>query len=376
MDTQRGSATVPVVKEVTLRLARPDERRRWDALMDQHHPLGFKQFAGRGLRYVAIWQGEWLALLGWQTGVFQCRPREQWLGWHKAVQFQRLHLIANNTRFVMLPEGTGVKNLASRLLGLNLRRLSADWQAHWGHPLELAETFVEPQKYRGTVYLASNWIKLGLSKGYARSNGKYTDKHGQRKVMLVVRPGRVREVQVLCGKGSNQSIPLPEPCGRSREGTGEASAGAHVGRANEQRNTLNSECRGRHQGRRQYCSDRFGEVREGSAVSENPGTHVCTNPGLGIPPRYHGALRRGRRSEGRSRSEDERRGGVGLGHSSDETSEQSVECHVAELAERRAGRNGRREGKARLRTQSREAPRWVRCWTGTERHGSSRGVPS
>ena len=51
-------------------------------------------------------------------------------------------------------------------------------------------------------------------------------------------------------------------------------------------------------------------------------------------------------------------------------------CHVAELAERRAGRNGRREGKARLRTQSREAPRWVRCWTGTERHGSSRGVPS
>ena len=89
---------MPVVKEVTLRLARPDERRRWDALMDRHHPLGFKQFAGRGLRYVAVWQGEWLALLGWQTGVFQCRPREQWLGWHKAVQFQRLHLIANNTR--------------------------------------------------------------------------------------------------------------------------------------------------------------------------------------------------------------------------------------------------------------------------------------
>ena len=98
MDAQKGSATVPVVKAVTLRLARPDERRRWDALMDQHHPLGFKQFAGRGLRYVAVWQGKWLALLGWQTGVFQCRPREQWLGWHKAVQFQRLHLIANNTR--------------------------------------------------------------------------------------------------------------------------------------------------------------------------------------------------------------------------------------------------------------------------------------
>ena len=185
MAEQIDPSEVPVVKEVVLRLARPDERLRWDALMDQHHPLGFKQFAGRGLRYVAEWQGQWLALLGWQTGAFQCRPREQWLGWHKAVQFRRLHLIANNTRFVILRAGQGVKNLGSRVLGLNLRRLSADWEQHWGHRLELAETFVEPQKYRGTVYLASNWIKLGLSKGYARSNGKYTDKHGQKKVLLV-----------------------------------------------------------------------------------------------------------------------------------------------------------------------------------------------
>jgi len=176
---------VPVVKEVVVRLARADERLRWDEQMDCHHPLGFKQFAGRGLRYIAEWRGEWLALVGWQTGAFQCRPREQWLGWHKALQFRRLHLIANNTRFVLLPKGAGVKNLGSRVLGLNLQRLSADWQAEWGHGLELAETFVEPQKYRGTVYLASNWIKLGLSKGYARSNGKYTDKHGQKKAMLV-----------------------------------------------------------------------------------------------------------------------------------------------------------------------------------------------
>ena len=183
---QRDPSEEPVVvQEVVVRLARPDERLLWDELMDAHHPLGFKQFAGRGLRYVAEWRGEWLALLGWQSGAFQCRPREQWLGWHKAVHFRRLHLIANNTRFVLLPKGAGVPNLGSHVLGLNLRRLSADWQQRWGHRLELAETFVEPQKYRGTVYLASNWIKLGLSKGYARSNGKYTDKHGQKKVMLV-----------------------------------------------------------------------------------------------------------------------------------------------------------------------------------------------
>ena len=185
MQEQETPTTIPDLKQVVLRLAQPHERPRWDALMNQHHYLGFKQFAGRGLRYVAEYEGEWLALVGWQTGVFQCRPRDRWLGWHKAVQFRRLHLIANNTRFLVLPEGAGVQHLASRVLGLNLRRLSQDWQQRWGHPIELAETFVDPQLYRGTVYLAANWIQLGLSKGYARSNGQYTDKHGKRKQMLV-----------------------------------------------------------------------------------------------------------------------------------------------------------------------------------------------
>ena len=92
---------VTLVREVVVRLVRPEERPRWDTLMDAHHYLGFKQFAGRGLRYVAEWNGEWLALLGWQTGVFQCRPRDRWLGWHKAVQFRRLHLIGNNTRYAL-----------------------------------------------------------------------------------------------------------------------------------------------------------------------------------------------------------------------------------------------------------------------------------
>ena len=64
-------------------------------------------------------------LLGWQTGVFQCRPCDQWLGWHKAVQYRRLHLCVNS-RFLILPPGQGLKNLASQVLGLNLRRLSAD----------------------------------------------------------------------------------------------------------------------------------------------------------------------------------------------------------------------------------------------------------
>ena len=146
-------------------LAQPHLGHRWDALMNQHHYLGFKQFAIRGLRYVAEYEGEWLALVGWQTGVFQCRPRDRWLGWHKAVQFRRLHLIANNTRFLVLPEGAGVQHLASRVLGLNLRRLSQDWQQRWGHPIELAETFVDPQSVPGHGLFGGELDPAGLEQG-------------------------------------------------------------------------------------------------------------------------------------------------------------------------------------------------------------------
>ena len=147
--------------------------------------MGFRQFAGRGLRHVATWRGHWLALVGWQSGAFKCGPRDRWLGWHRSVQFRRLHLIANNTRFLVLPEGSGVAHLASRVLGRSLRRLSADWAARYGHPLELAETFVDPARFRGTCYAASNCVRVGRTKGFARHNGAYTDPHEQPKEMYV-----------------------------------------------------------------------------------------------------------------------------------------------------------------------------------------------
>ena len=176
---------VESLADVQVRLARPHERLRWDELMRVHHFLGFKQFAGRGLRYIADYHGQWVALLGWQTGAFKCGPRDRWLGWPKDLQFQRLHLIANNTRFLILPGVTGTRNLGSYALGTNLRRLSDDWRAECGHALELAEAFMDPSRHDGAVYRAANFHELGTTKGYARSNGKYTDRLGQPKRLLV-----------------------------------------------------------------------------------------------------------------------------------------------------------------------------------------------
>jgi len=171
------------LKEVIVRLILPGERLRWEDLLKQHHYLGFTGMVGKSLRYVAEHQGRWLALLGWQSAALKCKPRDQWIGWSSFLQYQRLSLIANNTRFLILPDIT-IKNLASRILSLNLKRLSSDWQMIHGHPLLLAETFVDPNRFTAASYRAANWQRLGLTRGFAKHQKTYTQ-HNHPKWVLV-----------------------------------------------------------------------------------------------------------------------------------------------------------------------------------------------
>lgn len=173
----RNSHPIPyhhhdIVKNVEVRPIFRTERRKWDRLIRQHHYLGLKSMVGKTLRYVAVFEDCWLALLGWQAAVLKCKPRDQWIGWSQIIQYQRLHLIANNTRFLILPD-LKIKNLASKLLSLNLKRLSSDWQAIYGHPILLAETFVETSRFTGACYRAANWQVLGQTKGFSRTGRRY-----------------------------------------------------------------------------------------------------------------------------------------------------------------------------------------------------------
>ena len=130
------------------------EHRLWDELVAERHYLRFHGVIGKGLRHVAVHGESWLALIGWQPGAFKLAARDRWIGWSAEQQFRRLHLIANNSRFVILtPER--VPNLASRVLGLSLRRLSEDIRAAHGYPVFLAETFVDVSRFAGTCYRAS-----------------------------------------------------------------------------------------------------------------------------------------------------------------------------------------------------------------------------
>jgi hypothetical protein len=161
-----------VINDVQVRPIFQTEREKWDALIKQHHYLGLKSMVGKTLRYVAVFEDCWLALLGWQAAALKCKPRDQWVGWSPIIQYQRLHLIANNTRFLILPE-LKIKNLASRVLSLNLKRLAHDWQAIYGHPILLAETFVETTRFTGACYRAANWQVLGQTKGFSKSGNRY-----------------------------------------------------------------------------------------------------------------------------------------------------------------------------------------------------------
>ena len=152
-------------------------------MVEEHHYLGLRSLFGKTLRSLAAIEGRWLALLGWQAAALKCAPRDAWIGWGRVLHYQRLHLIANNTRFLALPAGR-LPNLASRVLALNLRRLSGDRQQIHGHPLLLAETFVDPARFTGTCYRAANWQAVGSTRGFARRNG-HDLAHGQPKQVLL-----------------------------------------------------------------------------------------------------------------------------------------------------------------------------------------------
>ncbi len=185
LPTQRRAVDV---RTVTVRPTfGAQEHRHWDRLVAAHHYLGFGGLFGKGLRHVATLGSTWVALVGWQAAALKLTARDRWIGWTLEQQLQRLHLVAQNSRFVILPDYQGVPNLASRVLGLSLRRLSGDMQREHGFPILLAESFVDRALFAGTCYRAANWRSLGFTGGYARQPAAVPEwrHHGQPKEVLV-----------------------------------------------------------------------------------------------------------------------------------------------------------------------------------------------
>lgn len=173
-----------VLDHLTVRLIQPQERKRYQALMEEHHYLHTHQLVGEQLCYVATFGGQWLALSSWCACARHLKSRDQFIGWTPEQCRRRRALIANNARFLILPP-VHYPNLASRVMKLVLQRLSGDWQTRLGHPIVMAETFVDPEQFRGTTYQCSGWSPLGLTQGYGRQAKDYYIQHDQPKQLWV-----------------------------------------------------------------------------------------------------------------------------------------------------------------------------------------------
>ena len=166
-----------LLEEVTVRLITVEERQAFDLLMEREHYLHNSTAVGQVLRYVALYNGQWVALLTFCSAALHLKFRERLLGWNPRQLSERRHLITQNSRFLILPSTGKWPNLASRVLKLVCDRLSQDWKEHFGHPVLLAESFVDPQRFRGTCYKAAGWQPLGQTQGFERSRQDfYVDK--------------------------------------------------------------------------------------------------------------------------------------------------------------------------------------------------------
>jgi hypothetical protein len=188
-ELKRSELTLEVVFE-------PADVDRWNKLVRKHHYLKEHRLVGESLRYVAKVGGKWVALLGWSSAAYHLRPRDAWIGWTDSLRQSRRGLVACHARFVLLGPKWTWASLASRILSLNLQRLSEDWQRYHDHPILLAETFVDPEHFVGTCYRAAGWIEIGVSKGFGRSRLDFYQLHAKPKAVFL-RPLIQQAQQIL-----------------------------------------------------------------------------------------------------------------------------------------------------------------------------------
>jgi hypothetical protein len=191
MRSQPFAVEAEFLKKVSVRPAREEERGEFDFRLEQDHYLHSAHLSGQTMRYVAQVEGAWLGLLCFSAAALHLKAREEWIDWTPRQRARRLGLVVNNSRFLVLAERERCPNLASRILGLCLRRLSADWQERWGHPVLVVESFVDESRYRGTCYRASGFEAVGFTQGFGRSSRDFYQEHGRPKQLYLreLRPG-------------------------------------------------------------------------------------------------------------------------------------------------------------------------------------------
>ncbi len=189
----------------------------WDLahrLLDDEHLLGAGREAGDRLCQFVLEEGKVVAVLIWCAAAWHLADRDRLVGWDAVTRSQRLKLVVQLRRFLVL-EASRRPNLASRCLGLGLRELCHQWLAEHGYRPLLAESFSDPESHAGTVYKATNWTCIGDTKGFSQDHTDYYVPNGRPK-KLWLKPLDPKAFALMCAPE------LPEDCRAALVGRGGA----------------------------------------------------------------------------------------------------------------------------------------------------------
>ncbi len=164
----------------------------FNSLMEQYHYLGYEQPVGEHVKYLVSAGGRPIACLAWSSAVRHLAPRDRYIGWDAETRRRNTHLIAYNTRYLILP-WVKVEHLASHLLGRVAARIPADWERIYAHPVHLLETFVDPTRFRGTCYRAANWIDVGETTGRGKNDQTMRANRTLKRILVYPLGQRFRE---------------------------------------------------------------------------------------------------------------------------------------------------------------------------------------
>jgi hypothetical protein len=183
MDTTPLARTLKELGPIdTLPVRRTADEPLFNSLMEHYHYLGYEQPVGEHLKYLVWAQGRPVACLAWSSAPRHLASRDHYIGWSGEARRRNIHFIAYNTRFLILP-WVEVPHLASHILGRMAARISKDWQTLYGHPIYFLETFVDPERFRGTCYRAANWVLLGKTTGRGKQSNSYLPNRSIKEVL-------------------------------------------------------------------------------------------------------------------------------------------------------------------------------------------------
>jgi hypothetical protein len=165
----------------------------FNALIEEHHYLHYTQPVGEQLKYMVFAGKRPVACLAWSSAARHLGPRDRFIGWSREARRRNIRFIAYNSRYLILP-WVRVPHLASHILGRMAKLVAQDWERVYGHPVYYLETFIDPQRWRGTCYRAANWIALGLTTGRGKADTSHRPNRSLKQVLAYPLDQRFRHL--------------------------------------------------------------------------------------------------------------------------------------------------------------------------------------